>query len=76
VLISRALRDARGWRLEHALLAIALATVYAVGDEVHQRFVPGRTAAAGDVGIDALGAVAGQVGIAVRAFRRGERRAR
>lgn len=68
VLISRAMRDARGWRLEHALLAIALATVYAVSDEVHQRFVPGRTAAAGDVAIDALGAVAGQIAIAARAL--------
>ena len=75
VLISRAMRDARGWRLEHAILAVALATVYAVSDEVHQRFVPGRTAAAGDVGIDALGAFVGQIGIAFRAFRRGDRRA-
>jgi VanZ family protein len=71
LLISRALRDARGWRLEHALMAVALATVYAVSDEVHQRFVPGRTAAAGDVAIDALGAFVGQVAIAVRALRRG-----
>jgi VanZ family protein len=68
VLISRAMRDARGWRIEHALLAIALATVYAVSDEVHQRFEPGRTAAAGDVAIDALGAVAGQIVIAARAL--------
>jgi VanZ family protein len=67
VLISRALRDGRGWRLEHALMAASLAIVYAVSDEVHQRFVPGRTAAAGDVGIDALGAVVGQIALAVRA---------
>src|SRR5262249_32995897 len=71
LLITRALRDERGWRVEHALLAIALATVYAVSDEVHQHFVPGRTAAAGDVAIDAAGAFVGQVGIAVLALRRG-----
>jgi VanZ family protein len=67
LLIVRALRDDRGWRLEHALMAVALATIYAVSDELHQRFVPGRTAAAGDVGIDALGAVVGQIAVAVRA---------
>jgi VanZ family protein len=67
LLISRALRDARGWRFEHAVMAVALATVYAVSDEVHQRFVPGRTAAIGDVAVDALGALVGQVAVAVRA---------
>jgi VanZ family protein len=70
VLIMRALRDTRGWRLQHALMAIALATVYAVSDELHQRFVPGRTAAAGDVGVDAMGAVVGQIWIAMRVRRR------
>jgi VanZ family protein len=74
LLILRALRDERGWRLQHALMAIALATVYAVSDELHQRFVPGRTAAVGDVGIDAVGAMVGQVWIALRVRR--HRRAR
>lgn len=71
VLIMRALRDRRGWRVQHALMAIALATVYAVSDELHQHFVPGRTAAVGDVGIDAVGAIVGQLGIALHARRRG-----
>lgn len=70
LLIVRALRDRRGWQLHHALLAVALATTYAVTDELHQHFVPGRTAAAGDVAIDALGAIGGQVGVAIRAARR------
>ena len=69
LLIMRALRDERGWRLEHAVMAVALASVYAAGDEFHQRFVPGRTAAAGDVGIDALGAFAGQLALALRTLR-------
>jgi VanZ family protein len=69
-LIARALRDARGWQLHHALLAVALAGAYAVSDEVHQIFVPGRTAAVGDVLIDVLGAATAQVLIAVVWFRR------
>lgn len=69
VLIARALRDERGWRLQHALMAFVLATSYAVTDELHQHFVPGRTTAAGDVGIDALGAAAGQIVLARRRTR-------
>ena len=69
-LIARALRDARGWQLHHALLAVALAGAYAVSDEVHQIFVPGRTAAVGDVLIDVLGAATAQVLIAVVWFQR------
>ena len=68
-LIMRALRDARGWRLHHALMAITLAATYAVSDEVHQIFVPGRTAAFGDVLIDTLGAATAQVLIAIAWFR-------
>jgi VanZ family protein len=70
-LIARALRDARGWQLHHALLAVALAGTYAVSDELHQVFVPGRTPAFGDVVIDTLGAATAQVLIALGWFRRG-----
>jgi VanZ family protein len=38
---------------------VALAVLYAVTDEVHQTFVEGRAGAPLDVGIDALGALAG-----------------
>ena len=72
-LIARALRDERGWRLHHALLAVALAGSYAVSDEFHQRFVPGRTAALGDVLIDTLGAATAQLMIAMAWFRRRRR---
>jgi hypothetical protein len=37
-------------------LAIALAACYAATDELHQAFVPGRTASALDVGVDVAGA--------------------
>ena len=45
------------WR--HAVLAIVLATLYGVTDEVHQTYVPQRTGHLVDVGWDLLGAVAG-----------------
>jgi hypothetical protein len=41
------------------LLAVALAGLYALTDEFHQLFVPGRSAAALDVLIDTLGASLG-----------------
>ena len=41
-----------------AVIAILLATLYGVTDEIHQRFVPGRTAALDDLAADALGAAA------------------
>jgi VanZ family protein len=43
-------------------LALALGALYAVSDEVHQAFVPGRNGAPLDVAIDALGIA---VGVAV-----------
>lgn len=45
------------WRV--ALTAIALAIAYGVTDEVHQIFVPGRSADPRDVVADAVGAVLG-----------------
>jgi VanZ family protein len=40
-------------------VAFALGVAYAVSDEIHQTFVPGRAGAVLDVGIDALGVAAG-----------------
>ena len=37
--------------------ALAITVLYAITDELHQGFVAGRSASAGDVGIDAIGAV-------------------
>jgi len=68
-LITRALADARGWQPRHAILAVALAAGYAVTDELHQRFVLGRTAAFGDVVIDVAGA-AGAQGVVAAWWRR------
>lgn len=66
-----------GWLLLRALapngttnrqrgLAVLLSVLYAASDEVHQSFVPGRTAAALDVLIDAVG---GLLGVSVDRFR-------
>jgi VanZ family protein len=53
VLLARAVRS--------PALAVGLATLYAVSDEIHQTFVDGRVGAPLDVGIDALGALVGVV---------------
>ena len=52
-------------------MAVTLGTIYALTDELHQHFVPGREASVLDVAIDALG-----VAVGVAALRRLERRRR
>ena len=42
-------------------LALAVGVAYAVSDEIHQSFVPGRAGAPLDVAIDAIGVVCGVV---------------
>ena len=54
-------------------VAVALAGVYAISDEVHQLFVEGRHGSAMDVGIDTLGALAGVLVWQQLAQRRGSR---
>ena len=60
VLLYRALRGGRRWDARAAGIALALAGLWAIGDEFHQLFVAGRTAAATDCLIDVSGAAAGQ----------------
>lgn len=51
----------------HATLwALALTLLYAISDEYHQSFVPGRTARATDVLIDMLGATIGLAAMQLR----------
>jgi VanZ family protein len=62
LLILRGIRSGRKeTRLAWALLAILMVAAYASLDEFHQSFVPGRTAAVGDVLIDTSGGVAAQL---------------
>jgi VanZ family protein len=53
-------RDARP-RARDLLLAVVLATLYGISDEIHQTFVPDRTGHAVDVGWDLIGALIGAV---------------
>jgi VanZ family protein len=66
VLFYRAL-DGAAFSPRTALRALALAALCAAGDELHQWFVAGRTAAVWDCLIDASGAAAGLGLLAARA---------
>jgi hypothetical protein len=59
--------EKRGWQPAAALAAFGFAVLTGVADEVHQAFVPSRTASALDVAWDSLGALCGLAGWAVLA---------
>ena len=66
LLVLRAIRAGRpGTRFAWALVVVAIVLCYASLDEFHQRFVPGRTAAVGDVLIDTSGGIAAQLVVAL-----------
>ena len=63
--------DTRAWSWKEAGIAVAIAAMYAVSDELHQAFVPSRTASSWDVLLDACGAASGLVLVwGVRRLRR------
>lgn len=51
--------QARGEGRLSPILPFAICVLYAVSDEVHQYFVPGRACRLYDIGVDALGCVVG-----------------
>jgi hypothetical protein len=57
LLIAEALRVPDGLARARAFAVVALTTGYGVVDELHQRFTAGRSCDAGDVLVDALGAI-------------------
>jgi uncharacterized protein YfiM (DUF2279 family) len=50
-----AMNNSRGITKFQVITAVGLAILYAISDEFHQSFTPGRTASARDIGIDAAG---------------------
>lgn len=72
-LYARALHRGAPWTSKKVWLAWGMAVLYAVSDEVHQGFVPGRNPRVTDVLIDAAGAATLLLlARAVRESRRGE----
>jgi len=62
MLILRGIRAGeKGMHVRWALVTILIIAGYAALDEYHQSFVPGRTAAVGDVLIDTSGGIAAQI---------------
>jgi VanZ family protein len=57
------LRGSEAVTPKHALFALVLTVLYAMSDELHQRFVAGRDGQWFDVGVDTLGAM---IGLALR----------
>ncbi|MCK9443955.1 MAG: VanZ family protein [Tissierellaceae bacterium] len=59
ILVTNALRNSqlRGYKL--ICLALLICILYAISDEIHQLFVPGRGGQVGDVFIDGTGSVIG-----------------
>jgi VanZ family protein len=56
------------WRPRSALWSVLIAGLYAVTDECHQIYEPGRTASVMDSGIDTVGALLGMLVIYGRQF--------
>ncbi len=62
LLVFRGIRgERRGWRSSWALATVLVAACYAALDEIHQAFVPGRTASAWDSMLDTTGAIGAQI---------------
>jgi VanZ family protein len=55
-LVWRAFRQHRGPSFSLLVLCVAVTVVYAISDELHQSFVPGRTPSVADLAADAAGA--------------------
>ncbi len=62
LLVLRGIRgERRGWKVAWGLATVLIAAGYAALDEVHQAFVPGRTASPMDSLLDTSGAVTAQL---------------
>lgn len=59
VLLFYSLHIGQKRQMTHAFIALLLSIMYAVTDEVHQLFIPGRSGEVRDVLIDSMGALTG-----------------
>lgn len=59
ILIMNALRSSGGRGMKRAFLAFVISVLYAISDEVHQLYVPGRSGQISDVLLDSIGALTG-----------------
>jgi VanZ family protein len=57
------------WRSRTARLALLLAALYGLSDEIHQSFVPNRSSSLNDVVLDAAGALIGLLVLRLRTGR-------
>ena len=64
LVVARAFAGGLGRRVapRAALLAVALGIGYAITDEIHQMYVPGRSAEAADLLVDSAGVILGTIG--------------
>lgn len=58
-LVLHTIRLFNGMRVRSGVLALLIAVLYAISDEVHQLFIPGRSGEVGDVVIDSAGSFTG-----------------
>jgi len=65
VLVVNSLLDTDKPKPRLIFLAILMCILYAISDEIHQIFVPGRSGQVSDVLIDSLGGLAGVLGMSV-----------
>lgn len=59
ILVDNGLRSRGRMGYKRIGLAIIICTIYAISDEIHQLFIPGRAGQVKDVFIDSMGALAG-----------------
>lgn len=62
ILVSNVVSNYQSVRKKAFILALSICVLYAISDEVHQLFIPGRSGQIKDVFIDSVGAVVGVLG--------------
>ncbi|WP_407271219.1 VanZ family protein [Radiobacillus sp. PE A8.2] len=59
ILVIHAMRNSTGITYRSIVISLSICILYAISDELHQMFVPGRGPAVWDVCIDSAGAIVG-----------------